>query len=401
MKKFYSVFIFLILSACGSGEPLHTALPSSAVLPLPPTWTPTLESPKQIPIPSTPTPFTTGEPMLVEGCNPRFISEEVIPGTIPSLSVDGQLLVYLCGSPEEPNVCLMTKDGDDPRNIFYEVENLVDPKWSPVENLIAFVRTSISTLEEYEPMISDIYTGSPDGTRFSQITSNPTMLYHSIGEIQWSPNGKQIALSTVGVIGSEANDIYVINSDGTSLTRLSYPPASNFSPRWSPNTDQLAFLSRSSGGIVYLVIVTFNEGSNSQSRISLTIGGELSWSPDGESLVYTDRHIDLRGDYDLHIYNLASQKEYQLTTGEAVDYQPFWSKDSSRILFTSNLDGSFDIYSINVDGSNRIKHIDNLTDAFIHNSFLSGDGKTVYFFLSGGKKDLYEMWAVDLQEFCE
>ncbi|NIT54704.1 MAG: hypothetical protein GWN00_00205, partial [Aliifodinibius sp.] len=337
----------------------------------------------------------------VEGCNPRFINDEVIPGTIPSGSIDGQLLIYLCGSPEEPNICLMTKDGDDPHTILDEVESLVDPKWSPVENLIAYVRTSFSTLEDNEPMISDIFIGSPDGTRVSQITNNPTMLYHSIGEIQWSPNGKQIAFSTVGVIGSEANDIYVINSDGTSLSRLSYPPASNFSPRWSPNTDQLAFLSRSSEGIVYLVIVTLNEGSNTQSRISLTIGGELSWSPDGELLVYTDRRIDLRGDYDLHIYNLASQKEYQLTSGEAVDFQPFWSKDSSRILFTSNLDGNFDLYSINVDGSNRVKQIENLTDAYIHNSFLSGDGKTIYFFLSGGKKDLYEMWAVDLQEFCE
>jgi Tol biopolymer transport system component len=295
----------------------------------------------------------------------------------------------------------MGKDGGNPRVISGETRNLVDPQWSPTDEIIAFVQTTSLSLHENNPPISDIFLSSPGGDLLYQVTDNPTMMNHTIEEIQWSPDGKRIAFSTGGFAGSVAHDIYVVNSDGSGLRRLSFPPALNYSPRWSPDGRQVAYYSVSDEFIIYLVIVTLNDEGAPETRIPLRIGGDLSWSPDGQSLMYDDSTPDLRGDYDIHVYDLNKAQDDQLTSGDFVEFQPLWSEDGSIILFTSNLDGNFDLYTMNRDGSGVIQQVDNSSDAFIHNPIWASDGKTIYFFLSGGRKDIYEMWAVDLVEYCE
>ena len=398
MKKFCVTLLILFLSACAPSKHGGDEFPTSPAVLFPPTWTPTIEQPTRPPPPPTLTPIPTVKPLPIEGCNPRFISDSVIPLRIPSLSSDGQTYVYLCGSSEDPSICLMSKDGSNQHAIIDDIGNVTEPQWSPVEDIIAFVQREIFFRQENEPPTSDIYLLSTSGEILNQVTDNPTMTNHTIEEVQWSPDGNRIAFSTGGFIGSEAVDIYVINSDGSGLRRLSFPPARNYSPRWSPDGRQLAYYSVSEEAITYLVIVDMNKVEAPEIRIPLPIDGEFSWSPKGKFLLYSD--LD-RGDYDIHIYDLMDAQDYQLTKGEAVDFQPIWLKDGSKIAFTSNMEESFDLYTIAKDGSGLIKQVDNLTDAWIHNPLRAQDGRSINFFLSGGRKDIYEMWAVDLIEFCE
>lgn len=388
----------LLISACYplNEEVAHT--PTSQSINLPPTWTLTPEPPTGTHSPPTLLPSPTLKPLPIKGCNARFISDTVVPGGIPSLSSDGWTFVYLCGSTEDAHICLMSKEGEYPEIISEGMGNLVDPQWSPMEDIIAFVQREGFTLQGIDPPRWDIYLISPSGENLFQVTDNPTMVHHSIEEIQWSPDGERIAFSTGGFSGSEATDIYVINYDTSGLHRLSYPPARNYSPRWSPDGRQLAYYSVSEEAITYLVIVDMNKVEAPETRIPLPIAGEFSWSPKGQFLLYSDLH---RGDYDIHIYDLIDAQDYQLTKGEAVDIQPIWFKDGSKISFTSNMEDSFDLYTMVKDGSGLIKQVDNLTDAWIHNPLWAQDGRSINFFLSGGRKDIYEMWAVDLIEFCE
>ena len=145
-------------------------------------------------------------------------------------------------------------------------------------------------------------------------------------------------------------------------------------------------------------MLSLNKVEAPEIRIPLPIAGEFSWSPKGQFLLYSDLY---RGDYDIHIYDLIDAQDYQLTKSEAVDFQPIWLKDGSKISFTSNMEESFDLYTIAKDGSGLIKQVNNLTDAWIHNPLWAQDGRSINFFLSDRRKDIYEMWVVDLIEFCE
>ena len=49
----------------------------------------------------------------------------------------------------------------------------------------------------------------------------------------------------------------------------------------------------------------------------------------------------------------------QITDNRVSDSNPVWSPDGTQILFTSERDGSVDVYVMNADGSNQV----NLTNS--------------------------------------
>jgi Tol biopolymer transport system component len=60
----------------------------------------------------------------------------------------------------------------------------------------------------------------------------------------WSPDGSQIAF----VSNRDGNsEIYVMNSDGTGLTRLTDNPDDDVNPRWSPDGSMIAFWTNRNG----------------------------------------------------------------------------------------------------------------------------------------------------------
>jgi len=52
-----------------------------------------------------------------------------------------------------------------------------------------------------------------------------------------------------------------------------------------------------------------------------------------------------------------------VTSGTTDDVCPTWSPDGSRIAFTSNRDGFFQIYLMNADGSNQVRIGSDFSDA--------------------------------------
>jgi Tol biopolymer transport system component len=94
-------------------------------------------------------------------------------------------------------------------------------------------------------------------------------------------------------------------------------------------------------------------------RQEVTNGSEYtcdpSYSPDGTKLAFTS---DQDGDYDIYVKDLASGQVTQLTNdGEASgvpDRRPAWSPDGTKIVF----DDQNDIWVMDADGSDRIQLTD-------------------------------------------
>ena len=86
--------------------------------------------------------------------------------------------------------------------------------------------------------------------------------------------------------------------------------------------------------------------------------------------------------------------EHPLLAARDTDYDPVWSPDGASIVFTSERDGSADLYRVTADGS----QIERLTDspAYDDQAAFSPDGRQLVFVTTrnGGTADL---WTMDLQ----
>jgi len=109
-----------------------------------------------------------------------------------------------------------------------------------------------------------------------------------VSDAQLSPCGKWIA-ATITVMDKEANkgnsDIWLVPTAGGEPSLLVSNPASDNTPRWSPDGKQIAFIS-TRGGTPQVWLVPSKGGEPTQlTKLSTGAAGAI-WSPDGKRLAF-------------------------------------------------------------------------------------------------------------------
>ena len=148
-----------------------------------------------------------------------------------------------------------------------------------------------------------------------------------------------------------------------------------FAPSWSPDGKRIAFgyggflQGRRTGG-ARIILVNRDGTGVEELTPDMPNAGFPSWSADGKEIVYRSFAQNARG---LRIINVDTHATRELTNG--VDNLPYWAPDGSRILFTREESGNFDIYTIQPDGSD----IQRLTTSPANDAHAvwSGDGKYI------------------------
>ena len=74
-----------------------------------------------------------------------------------------------------------------------------------------------------------------------------------------------------------------------------------------------------------------------------------AWSPDSQQIVFSS---DRDGNDEIYVMNTDGSNVRRLTHNNAVDAEPDWSPDGSRFVFWSDRDGNVDIYVMDADGAN-------------------------------------------------
>ncbi len=75
-----------------------------------------------------------------------------------------------------------------------------------------------------------------------------------------------------------------------------------------------------------------------------------AWSPDGSKIAFTSNR---NGNYDIFIMDYDGSNQKQLTTHPFNDFYPSWSHDGKYITFTSSQSGSSEIWIMDSDGNNQ------------------------------------------------
>jgi serine/threonine-protein kinase len=117
----------------------------------------------------------------------------------------------------------------------------------------------------------DIFLLDLAGGGITQLTNTPTLYKAGIA---FSPSGKQIAFTRIDPGQLEA--IFVMNTDGTEVTRLSQGGHYDFLPRWSPDGKRIGFTSARDGSFgVYTMAA---DGSDVVDLSQTPLQHEVVWA---------------------------------------------------------------------------------------------------------------------------
>jgi Tol biopolymer transport system component len=156
--------------------------------------------------------------------------------------------------------------------------------------------------------------------------------------------------------------IYLMHIDaagqGSDPRRLTGDPQAEGNPAWSPDGQRIAYTRDLDGSAIYVI----NANGTGQRRLSPVPGMDTtpSWSPDGTKIVYT-RLLSPPGPgaappmTQIRVMNADGTGDHVILGRTRVSIEPRWSV-RNQIIFASLMHGSqLEIYRMNADGSGLVQ----------------------------------------------
>lgn len=235
--------------------------------------------------------------------------------------------------------------------------------------------------------------GNPEVYVMNSVGTNQVRLtFNSVfdGDATFSPGGEKIAFMSTRDGGN--GEIYIMHADGSSQTRLTNSPGADFLPTFSPDGSKIVFASERNA---HLGIWVMNvDGSNPTELVDGIGGTDPDYSPDGTKIIFSGNGGS-GGDTEIWIMNADGTGRNNLTQDvNSRDGSPAFNADGTKIVYVREPHGpgaaTTEIYEMNVDGTN--KHALTNTNGLDFEPSYSVDGSRIVFTsLRVGTSEIYSM----------
>jgi eukaryotic-like serine/threonine-protein kinase len=305
--------------------------------------------------------------------------------TQPAFAPDGERIAFRSGR-GGGGIYVMSAGGENLRRV---ADFGFHPAWSPDGKEIAVSTIGTEMPEARNPRPSEIWIVTLETGEKRLLTDMDAM------QPAWSPDGKYIAYGfippnvgrrDVGIISVSGGEPSVITREGTT----------NWNPVWSPDGNFLYFVS-DRGGTMSFWRVPFAAGKIVGEPEAVVTPAKysrhLAFSRDGKRLIFvsTDNRANLQAvNFDPQTEKTVGEP-FWITQGDREISRPELSPDGTQFVVRLSRRTQDDIVIINRDGSNQR----DLTNdaAFDRYPRWSPDGRRIVF--ASDRSGVYEIWTIN------
>jgi dipeptidyl aminopeptidase/acylaminoacyl peptidase len=275
----------------------------------------------------------------------------------------------------------------------YSFKWIADPRISPDGAEILY--TQVSVTAKHDSYQTAIWMVPAAGGAARQITAGPRD-----SSPRWSPDGKRLAFVRAGEKDGkpEPAQIYLMDMGGGEARPLTDLPKGAGAPVWSPSGKSIAFISTTEAK-------DFDKKKVEEEKSDVKVITKAVYRSNGLGYIDTERvgHI---WTVDVPATLTETVKAKQITTDKYEESAPIWSKDETKIYFSSDRVAEpyyeppqTDIYAVDAKGGElqKLLHVDGGAAGLS----MSPDGKRLAFVSAAKGKvvrsyDQPDLFVVDL-----
>jgi len=284
-----------------------------------------------------------------DGSNKKQLTSNNVISGWPSWSPDSQEIAYWSFNPSSKtsDIWKMKSDGSSKMKLTTDGTYKGSPMWSPRGDRISYTANQTGNME--------VYVINIDGGGKKQLTTGHNPGYSLETRTTWNPDGVRLyyqALTfplppyTVTTISGDVAfvEIFMVNVDTGKESNLT-PKLHENVRSVSSDGEKMACISLRSPN--YGLWIMNTDGSN-QTRLTWDGAGDRAprLSPDGKKIAYWS--LAYRNQPDIWMINADGTNKTRLTTSPYQDVYPSWSPDGKKVIFESDRAGSFDIWQLSL-----------------------------------------------------
>jgi TolB protein len=142
----------------------------------------------------------------------------------------------------------------------------------------------------------------------------------------------------------------IMDQDGANVRFLTQGDNLVVTPRYSPVSQDITYMSQRSGEQPRVHVLNLETGARQVVGNFPDMTSSPRFSPNGQRVVMS---LQQGGNSNIYLIDLASRTTTRLTSTAAIDTSPSFSPDGSQIVFESDRGGAQQVYVMGADGSNQ------------------------------------------------